>query len=90
MNTIVSHIEGVKEDLKWEAEEIADRAEAIHMSYHDSTDEHESKFHVTTGDVDSFANMDHPAAFFIELGYVHNRTGKIIPGKHTMTKAAYG
>lgn len=89
MNTVVSHIDGVKAELRIYAKKIIKRAEALHETYHDPFDEHESDFNVTHGDVDAFANQDHPAALYIELGWV-SKTGKVVPGHYTMTLAAHG
>lgn len=89
MNHIVSHIEGVKRAVKHEAEDVLDLAEALHEEYHDSDDKWETRFSVTTGDTDSFANMDHPAVIPREFGWVHPRSGKIVPGKYTMQRAAH-
>ena len=92
VNHVVSHVAGVKEELKDEAYDIMDAAKAIHETYHDPKDEAETKFSVTTGDVDSFVNLEHPAVIPREFGwkYVNKETGdsKWVAGKFTLQRAA--
>lgn len=87
MNQVVSHVEGVKKAVKNEAEDVLDLAEALHNA---TTKEREFRttFSVTTGDVDSFANMDHPHVIPREFGWKDEERGIVVPGKYTMQKAA--
>lgn len=86
MNHVVSHISGVGVELRKEAHIIVELADKIHEEYHDANDKHETKFSVTSGDVDAFANMEHPAIFPREFGWV-SKKGKIVPGKYTLHRA---
>lgn len=92
VNHVVSHVSGVKKELRSEAYDIMDAAKAIHETYHDPHDKAETKFSVTTGDVDSFVNLDHPAVIPREFGwkYVNKVTGdtKWVAGKFTLQRAA--
>lgn len=88
MNRTVARVDGVHRVLVKRAKKIVRTAEGLHQTYHDPTDETETSFSVTEGDVDAFANMDHPAALYIELGWIHPKSGKHVPGKYTMNKAA--
>ena len=66
MNTVVSHIDGVVGSVASEAEEIGARAEA-RLAPHTKSGAHHIT--VTHGEVDSFANLEGPAAADVEFGH---------------------
>ncbi|SUE29605.1 Uncharacterised protein [Nocardia farcinica] len=69
MNTVVSHIEGVKVSVYGEAVEIAAKAESTLLRHRDYTNETDHEVTTTRGDVDSFVNLEGPAPGAVEFGH---------------------
>lgn len=88
-NTRVSRIDGVRDAVKSQAETVKRRAVANHAPFIDPNNNHVTRFSVTQGDVDSFANMDHRAAMAYEFGWT-TKNGKDVPGRYVLTRAALG
>lgn len=90
MNHVVSHIEGVKASVRAEAEEVHAKAEA-RLARHRNTGA--ADVSVSQGDVDSFVNLDDPAALSIEFGHFvkgkyEDDTPKYVHGLYIITGAA--
>lgn len=90
MNHVVSHLPGVKAAVYFEARDIGARAEA-RLAMHKTTGN--ASISVTRGDVDSFVNLEDPAALSIEFGHwvggkYRRSTPKYVPGLYIITGAA--
>lgn len=92
MNRIVSHLENVKAEVDSEARKIGTKARA-RLASHRKTGQ--AKVTVSHGEVDSFVNLEDPAALSIEFGhFVKGRFGdedgepKYVPGLYIVTGAA--
>ncbi|MDP7733642.1 DUF5403 family protein [Mycobacterium paragordonae] len=98
MNTLVSHMEGVRAAVHEEAEEGGRRAKANLASARTSTKwhkihgpDHLTKVEVEQGEVDSFFSLIAPNPMAIEFG--HAPSGVFGPGGemgHIQTKAPHG
>ncbi|WP_231951406.1 DUF5403 family protein [Nocardia terpenica] len=90
MNQVVSHVDGVKDAIGDEAKEIGSRAEARLAGHRRSG---RAQVTVTNGDVDSFVNLEDPAALSIEFGHMvkgkyETEEPKYVPGLYIITGAA--
>ncbi|WP_181022307.1 DUF5403 family protein [Mycobacterium avium] len=91
LNSIVSHLEGVRVEVHHEAKEVGRVAEG-RLAGHRKTGEHEVT--VTQGEVDSFVNLEgeHPES--VEFGhwvrgkYENPEKPKFVPGLYIITGAA--
>lgn len=89
MNQTISHLPGVIGAVRAEAVQIGARAEArLKAHFYEG----EAEISVTHGAIDSFVNLDDPAALSIEFGhtlYVHGqKTGRQIPGLYIISGAS--
>jgi len=66
MNALISHLEGVKGAVYEQATEVRGKAEAKLARHRDTG---RAKVTLTRGQVDSFVNLDDPAALSIEFGH---------------------
>ncbi|GAB4584404.1 DUF5403 family protein [Nocardia sp. IFM 10818] len=90
MNQVISHLDGVKGAAAAEANEIGSRAESRLAGHRRSG---RAKVTVTHGDVDSFVNLEDPAAMSIEFGHMvkgkyETEEPKYVPGLYIITGAA--
>ncbi|ERB55488.1 hypothetical protein N806_31195 [Rhodococcus sp. P27] len=90
MNRVVSHIDGVKAAVADQALEIGVKAE-MRLNMHRYSGN--ASISVTQGDVDSFVNLDDPAAMSIEFGHMvkgkyESDTPKYVAGLYIITGAA--
>ncbi len=90
MNLIISHLDGVVDAVAEEAKEIGVRAKARLTAHKYSG---AAQVTVTHGDVDSFVNLDDPAALSIEFGHMvkgkfEDDEPKFVPGLYIITGAA--
>jgi hypothetical protein len=90
MNHVISHLGGVKDAVKDEAQEIGHRADARLAAHRYSG---AADVNVTSGGVDSFVNLEDPAALSIEFGHwvkgkYETETPKYVPGLYIITGAA--
>lgn len=90
MNHVISHLEGVKAAVYAEAVAISGRAEGRLAGHRFSG---RAKVTVTQGDVDSFVNLEDPAAMSIEFGHwvkgkYETAQPKFVAGLYIITGAA--
>jgi hypothetical protein len=90
MNLVISHLDGVVEAVAEEAKEIGVRASA-RLAMHRKTGA--AQVSVTHGDVDSYVNLDDPAAMSIEFGHMvkgkfEEDEPQFVPGLYIITGAA--
>lgn len=91
LNLVVSHIGGVKAEVAEQAAKTAGLAEARLAGHHKSG---RAEVTVTHGEVDSFVNLDDPAALSIEFGHMvkgkfeNPDKPKYVPGLYIITGAA--
>ena len=68
MNTVVSHLKGVKGAVRKEADDIGDRASATLEAHRFYGDTSHAEIEVETRDVDSIVSLVDEAAMSIEFG----------------------
>jgi hypothetical protein len=90
MNRVVSHLPDCKEACATKADEVKGVAEG-RLAAHRKSGEHQVT--ITHGDVDSFVNLEGPAAMSVEFGHMvkgkyERSTPKKVAGLYIITGAA--
>lgn len=91
MNQVVSHLDGVVASVSEHALDVGSKAEARLKQHRHSG---AADITVTHGDVDSFVNLDDPAALSIEFGHMVKgkfedpNKPKFVPGLYIISGAA--
>ena len=91
LNEVVSHLEGVRDEVHDHAKDVGHTAQG-RMSGHHRSGEHEVT--VTRGEVDSFVNLVGPAPESVEFGhwvkgkFEKKDEPKYVPGLYIITGAA--
>jgi hypothetical protein len=93
LNTVISHLEGVRKTVHDTAHEVEGKAQAK-MSKHHKSGSHQVT--LTRGDTDSFVNLEGPAPLSVEFGhfvggYFGEKQKKLqrVNGLHIITGPAY-
>lgn len=87
MNQIISHLDGVSDEVHDVAKQRAAQSRALLAGHRDTGN---AEITVTRGDVDSFVNLVDPAALSIEFGHwvkgkYERDTPKFVPGIYVLT-----
>jgi hypothetical protein len=87
MNHVVSHLGEVKDEVADVADMRAGQSKALLAGHRDTG---AAEITVTHGDVDSFVNLDDPAALSIEFGHwvkgkYERDTPQFVPGIYVLT-----
>ena len=87
MRNLVAHLPGVIDSVHDNAKTIKREAEARLAMHRYYKDNNAAEITMTRGDVDTFVNLEDPAAIPIEFGW-RTPKGKFVPGLHIITGAA--